>query len=349
MEAHRVSRTYLKGFAAQDGQSRGVVVYRKSKDVRSQVQAQDVTDVKRVSTATDFYVLQTSAGPSNSIEDILSRIEARWPAMVKALKRGPLDSEDLGMLAAFAATWEARGERTRTMMAKPLGKIFAMGEQLYRAHGVPDDEIPARMRAFIERDIFSGDAVPDPMNLALTVIPGAAKDAFEMYRRMNKLILQSTSADFFTSDHPIVWFDPENCTRNDPCPNRLALTAEVTFPLTRRFCLVMSYLPLIPTALADEECVEVINARTAINALRETYAPPALGETDKKRHETALLEPWLARKSLLERYGDEHGGAADVRAMLDAIGLEWEAFVHANKFVERMAERAGVPVSGETH
>ncbi len=268
--------------------------------------------------------------------------------MAKTLKRGPLDSEDRGMLALFAATWEARGERTRTMMAKPLTSLFKMSEKMYRAHGVSNAEIPARMRAFIERDIFSGDAIPDPMNLALTVVPDVMKDMFEMYRRMNKMILKSSGTDFFTSDHPITWFDPENCTPEDICPNRLALTAEVTFPLTRRFCLVMSYLPLMPDGDADEECVEVINARTAINALRETYAPPALGEVEKKRHRTPLLEPGLAGKSLFERYGDEGGKAADVRGMMAAIGLEWDGFIHANRFVDRMAQEAGIALPGKS-
>jgi hypothetical protein len=125
MEAHRVARTYLKGFAASKGQSRGVVVYDKRKPLAPQIHAQAVRDVKKVSTATDFYVLETSAGPSDAIERILSAFEAHWPDTVKALKRGQIDREDFGMLALFAAVWDARGERTRTMMAKPLKQAFA--------------------------------------------------------------------------------------------------------------------------------------------------------------------------------------------------------------------------------
>jgi hypothetical protein len=206
------------------------------------------------------------------------------------------------------------------------------------------------MREFIERDIFEGDAVPDPMNLALTAVPIAMKANFEICRRLNKMILRSGS-DFFTSDHPVVWFDPENCSPSGGlCPNQLSLSAEVTLPLTRRHCLVMAYLPFSDSIVdADQECVDVINARTALNALRETYAPPVVGQADKLRHAQTLIDFRVAGKSLFERYGDDNPAkAADVWGIATALGLDCEAVLHANKFIDDMAENAEFPTPAST-
>lgn len=57
------------------------------------------------------------------------------------------------------------------------------------------------------------------------------------------------------------------------CANRASTTCEVTYPLTRRRCLLMAYMPLEAAAVADEKTASVVNARNAAAAEREVYIP----------------------------------------------------------------------------
>lgn len=340
MKAHVVARTYLNGFARTKQKPRGIVVFDKMLRVpiEAQVILQPVVDAKHAALVSDFYILERLTGPDDFIEQGFNRVENEWPRLKKALKNsgGRLAPAEFDLLALFVAISEAREPRNRLMLAQPISKVLQMVEQQERARGSTEDVIAETKRRLIKEDFFAGDLVHDPRNLALAAVPQLIKQNYEWFRRMNKMILTSSGPDFFTSDHPVLWFDPAKREEN-PCPNKLSLTAEVTFPLNRRQCLVMTYFPTSAVGEADEECVHVINARTALYALQQIYAFPALGRGDQERQLQHLTEVGfdVTGKMLTERYADEDGPVFDMRGLIAALGAEWEWFEQANLHIPK--------------
>jgi hypothetical protein len=285
-KSHVVSRTYLKGFAQTQGSPKGLVVYNLRSPLRPQIIAQAIVDVKRVSTIDNFYIIQREMGPDNSIEDGLCEIETNWPFVRAALKRGTLTDGEWGVLLLSAAAQEGRSPRNRFMFATSLEDQLATIEREGKAQGFSDALIADWRDGCIQRHQGyrrGGDAIQDPHNLALLPLPAFMRQNLEFFASMKKMLLTSVVGDFVTSDHPVIWFDPERQEQN-PCPNKLSLSAEVTFPLDRRHCVVFSYMPLATTAVASENTLRIINARTIKYSLEQVYAFPALGTADRERH-----------------------------------------------------------------
>lgn len=338
--AHVTPRTYLKGFARTKSSPKGVVVYDRLSPVADQVSAQRVTDVRRVSTIDDFYVLRRASGPDSSLEAAFCEIEQSWGKVRAALQRGgPFNEDEWGAVLVFAAAQEARVRRVRTMLARPLEELLPALEQACRNAAVNEAEIAAAKAACVERHRRAAgtDMEQDPTNISLEAVPAFVQQNSILFGSMQRTILTARSGDFFTSDNPVLWFDPAKCEQN-PCPNKLSLSAEVTFPLTKHHCLVMAYMPLRQQAEADEEVVHIINSRTATYALGETYALPALSEADEDRHLRHLTDGRWLGASLVQRYIDVNGSGSNMGALIQALGASPGIFLSGNTHLAPVSE-----------
>jgi hypothetical protein len=238
---------------------------------------------------------------NETIEDAFCKLEATLRATLKRLHSGKcLTAEDLSQLAVFAAMQEARSERHRNVMVTPFtGLRNALANELM-AEGHSAEQTEAAINLFFRKHLASGDLRPDPNNISLLTVPEGVQIRYQFFSRMSMCIVESAAHDLFTCDHPVTWtetFHPPKVSGFD----YLSISAEVTYPLTRRHSIVFSYFPLAPRARADEQMVSIINARTAGNALREVYAHPKDSRIDQKRFVDDIASIGIRKHPLIPR------------------------------------------------
>jgi hypothetical protein len=175
------------------------------------------------------------------------------------------------------------------------------------------------------------------------MVPEGIAVRYKFFQIMSKCIVKSVAHDFFTSDDPLTWID--TFRQREIGFDYLSVSAEVTYPLTRRYCLVMSYFPLVARRDASGEIVSIINSRTSGNALREVYAQPKaavadarrfvedIASIDKRRHP---LVPFLienpARKEL-----------PDLGALADSLEIDRRYVMEINQpFIEYFGSNAAL-------
>jgi Protein of unknown function (DUF4238) len=94
-------------------------------------------------------------------------------------------------------------------------------------------------------------------------LPGHIATEAQLLERMHLTILRIPAGQsLITSDHPVVWWDPE-----DPPPSRFPLglgrrTIQVTCPLTPHLCAVISHRPGTDYADTDIQGADILNMRT---------------------------------------------------------------------------------------
>ncbi len=330
MRAHVVPRTYLKGFADR---LRGIGVYNAEPDKPAYFER----DVKKVATHLDFYTLYAADGePDEALEMALSKLESKLSGALKTVRGdGPLSAADQEMLALFAAMQEARSERHRHAMTLPLEELRnELGKQM-RAQGLPSDQIEASINLFFRKHLVSGDLKADPSNISLLMVPEGIAIRRRFFQTMSKCIVKSGAHDFFTSDDPVTWTD--TFRQKDIGFDYLSVSAEVTYPLTRRYCLVMSYFPLVERYLAASEVVSIINARTAGHALREVYAQPKDAVADTQRFVEDIASIGKRRCPLVPfLVGDPASrNVSDLGALADVLGIDRAYVIDINRqFIE---------------
>jgi hypothetical protein len=339
MEAHTVPRVYLKNFASKHG----LVVIDLTKPIGDQVRAQALTDVNDVSTRPDHYAFQRSTGQDNVFEDAFQRIETETTKVMKRVKGGALSAHDRLLLAWIAATQEARSERSLTSMEDVLEKRFSEIRSSVEAASGDDGAVAAAIAEYIKRDVYDGDAVTDAANLTRLTITTTLETSATMYSIMNMCVLKSTAHYFVTSDHPVVWIDPRVFGRADG--NRLSVTAEVTYPLTKQHCLLMSYMPIRAQANAEQDVVSIINGRTSAFARGEVYLPPAgtsmhqilIADLNLKNTHPAALGPPLSSV-----FQDPNVATISVRDIAKRIQLEQSVVDAANADVIEALRQRGL-------
>jgi Protein of unknown function (DUF4238) len=291
---HTVPRGYLVGFAPGGG----VVVVNRHQPVEPQLRAQARRRIVDVSIRPDQYALRRSTGLDNGPERAFGLMENPLFRLRKALRSGDLSDEQLRDWVVLAGAQHFRG-RNRTLMAGPFREMMDSARGEAAARGLDPDEAEF---AFVQERIYRGDVVHDPENLALLAGPEVIQVALDWFNKMYKCVLTSSAGDFITSDEPVVLFDPVAMVNRD----RQALKhvpqspdCEVTYPLTRRHCLLMAYRRIVSKAEADDATVETINSRTARFCGDEMYFPPSdvRGQDAVLRaiaSQTALLNPLAA-------------------------------------------------------
>ncbi len=286
---HTVPRGYLVGFADNEG----IVVVDRRLPLEKQLRAQIRVPIRRVSTRSDQYALRRSTGLDDGPERAFKLMEDPLFRLRKALRSGPLSDEDLRDWVVLAGAQHFRG-RNRTTMARPFGEMIDEARRDAAAEG--RDPYEAERNFVLER-IYDGDIVRDPENLALLAGLKVIQATLDLFNKMYKCVLTSDGAEFITSDEPVVMFDPVAMANRDRQAVKRAPHSpdcEVTYPLTRRYCLLMAYRPIVSEGRADDSVVETVNSRTARFCREEMYIAPC-----DVRGQHAILSAMLSATALL--------------------------------------------------
>jgi len=312
---HTLPKAYLVGFADKEG----AVVVDRHRPPEEQLRAQIRTPIKRISTRPDQYALRRSTGLDYGPERAFGLMENRIPRLRKALRTGPLSNEDLRDWTRLAGAQHYRG-RNRAVMAGPFREMMDAARAEAEAQGRDGDEAE---RVFVQTRIYDGDIAHDPENLALLAGPNVMQTALDWFNDMYKCVLTSAAGDFITSDEPVVLFDPVAVKNGD----RQALKripqsqdCEVTYPLDRRFCLLMSYRRIVSEAYADDSVVETINARTAWFSRDEVYVAPC-----DARGQDAALRAFVNKPAMLASLAARYAMPPDAEADAQTPWMESKA------------------------
>ena len=282
---HYVPQVYLKGFDAGNG----VIVYdtteRTLAALKRQVRNPRIeTSVKHLASEINYYTRETKDGPDYSFEEMLGRFENLYPRIKKAVRSGqPLSDENLGYLALLAAVQSARVNRMS--LVEPMEGVRKQTAALFRQHRpeLTEEQIVVETDRVVREQLMDSE-MPTPKNIALDAVPQMIDFEFNMFRYMFKCVVYSDAHDFVTSDAPVVFVDPAQYPEPRWKFFRLSPFMEVTFPLSRRACLVMAWHPMQPQFRADEAMVATINGRTANYARKHVFAPNTGAQVDRERN-----------------------------------------------------------------
>ena len=346
---HKVPQVYLKGFDF----GRGIIVYDFSKgvdldDLVRQVENPTIeTNVKKLAAEINYYTRETAGGPDFSFEEMLARFENQYRPTMKMIRSGaPLSDKQLGMLGLLAAVQDARVNRMS--FVKPMSEIRDHAKALYEQHrpGMTEDEITSETDAMFRREMVDME-IPSPRNIALAAVPQMMTFSFTMFRYMHKCILESGAQDFVTSDAPVVWVDPAQFPQPQWKFYRLSGFMEVTFPLSRRYCLLMAWHPMVGRFAADEAMVGTINARTSTYARQRVFATNRddIHQRHTNGRDFTTLRRWvgmpISSALLDEKATLSADDAARYQLCLRDLGIEWdEARAENAELVPRFEQAA---------
>lgn len=122
-----VPRFYLARFA--DTRPRILV-----RDLRERRQYEE--SPRRVAFELDYYTVETTAGPSDAIEQALGKLEAATAEALREIDRGlfPQSAEARGAILSFMAMQFVRGEDFRDMGDRAATGKMRMAGQVAAAH-----------------------------------------------------------------------------------------------------------------------------------------------------------------------------------------------------------------------
>ena len=270
---HYVPQVYLRAFA--DGET--IRVYRRPES--GQQPTPFDTNVKNVAKRRDVYSVKTDAGRDRYIDKNFERVETLLAdVLVPVVEERLLTEKQWQSLKDLAAIQEIRSPEAIDNFADVMARVHDQVRALYRHHRpeMSEDDIERAVQEEYRTPKLSDELAAAPRNIALTATNSVVRKFAEHLKSFRATIITSGAQDFMTSNRPVVWFDP-----NDYPPhkfygfNRQSPTIEVTYPLTRRKCLLLYLYPgaVKQYALANYAAVRMVNSRTASGA-KEVYAYP---------------------------------------------------------------------------
>ena len=194
---HYVPKAYLNFFCDEEGKIR---VYLKDDPEKAIHQRPDNTGFHKY-----YYSLPLpeSGNDHNTLENIFSKLEAKWPPIVRQLQRRENVNDRLGSIFEFIALQRVRVPTNRDAYEKMLAEMV-------KATGRHLDEI--------------GELLPKPDGLGdiwdkvqVTIDPyQSVRAMIHMLPIVGRLLDQvgicalhnATDIPFLTSDNPVIWFDP---------------------------------------------------------------------------------------------------------------------------------------------
>lgn len=346
---HTVPQVYLKGFDS----GRGIIVYDMSKrpdlaDLVRQVENPTIeTSVKKLASEIDYYTRETPNGPDYSFEEMLSKFENQYKPTMKAVRSGlTLTPDQLCILALLAAVQDARVNRMS--LVQPMTEVREHARLLYEHHRpeMNDDEIETATDEMVRRDLLDTE-MPSPKNVALAAVPDMMTFSFDVFRYMHKCVVKSEAQDFVTSDAPVVWVDPSQYPEPRWKFFRLSGFMEVTFPLSRRYCLVMGWTPLQQRAVGDEALVGTINARTSTYSRRHIFANNTADINDRHTNgrDFTNLQIWNGMPITIaladESKALSEEDAVQYQRCLQKLGIDWRTARAENELLASRYQEAG--------
>jgi hypothetical protein len=285
---HWVPKAYLRGFADADERLRVFARLPDKRGVR-----EFITTVDGIANERDLYSATSDEGRDNSLDDaIRSLVEDKLPQTLAPLTAGVgLKREEWLALVQLAGAQDMRRPSAVHNLTDSITRLLNISRDMYRHHvpGITKEEIDQRIIANWGPDVRSGEYALQPKNLAVDVLKGTI-DFTGQFGGMYPCIIESQAQDFFTSDSPVFFHDP-----NDLMPSkffgidRSKNSVEVIFPLTRRYNLFMARVPLAEYVYADGTGVSLINSRVAYGAHKQVYAYPTDDAQLQRRQQRDLI------------------------------------------------------------
>ncbi len=238
---HVVPQSYLRAWTDEAGLLQVIDV-----EPRRTFQA----STANVAVYSRFFTFDTTDGPTDEVERMLSELETRAAPILVRLAGGdwPLEDDDRAVVAELLTIQIARRPSFRVLQTTAIQQVYRMAGKMMAAH--PDalagrlsqeqgraptqDEVDA-----VARHLSSDFDVTVPRNHWLGVMAIVA-DLVNPIFDMQWTRLDVGHGEFLTTDEPFVpWKDPEA-----PAWTSAGLfTAEChTFPVSPRYCLRLRFL-----------------------------------------------------------------------------------------------------------
>lgn len=336
---HFVPRTYLEQF----DKGLGIIVYdtslRSLEDLMLQVYDPRVeTNVADLASELEYYTLDTNRGPDDSVERMMWPFENDFSQIKKALRKpDPLPEAQMDVLGRFAAVQYARVNRMA--LVESTERLRAQAAAMIRRGTVQEmtDE-----QAVEKLDAMLGGEIPStPKNVSLGALPLMIDFNADLFARMFKSVIISGAHEFVTSDAPVVFVDPKRSLESRRPFPWLRRSAEFTFPLSRRACLVLAWRPLRPRLHVDKTTVSLVNARTANWSRKHVFARNTGHLADRVQnasdfHDLAPMMGTSLADALVRDEPETEEGRTRYDRAIDALGIPPEV---ARGQVEVLSER----------
>jgi len=276
---------YMKGFCDSAGK---VVAYRKDAPDRP-----IIGKPSNVGFEKHYYSQPLPEGgrEDSAFEKLFGSIEAHWPEVLAAARRGQLDKSSAWYLFAFMTAMRARVPAARDFQESLMAvRLRAEVKALASVGCLPSE---------LERYRDELDTVQVAINRHRTIgtMSQDMREFGDLLPRMGfELLRNETEALFITSDNPVAYLDPSKPS-GIARPYVTGRNIELVFPLDARTMLCGSdRLPLsagkeIPTRTVGAGEVSAINGITALFGYRFLFA--ADQANDKLAHDCAAVSPVL--------------------------------------------------------
>lgn len=195
---HYVPQAYLRAFCNHTGHLR---VYRKDEPAKVLPLTPNNTGHRR-----SYYAqpLSNGAMDNNTLENIFSDIEGKWPAIVEKLQEGQNINDSLLDLFQFMALQRVRVPASRDANeAKLAALVKTTFFQLHAEGKLPEvpDSLAGRLNEI--------SVAIDPHRSIHAMVEDLDTEVVEVFDRVGlRAIRNQTDLPFLTSDNPVIWFDP---------------------------------------------------------------------------------------------------------------------------------------------
>ncbi|MCH8273297.1 MAG: DUF4238 domain-containing protein [Armatimonadetes bacterium] len=257
---HTVPQFVLRNFADCDG-----YIYEFDLDLLKVYRRKPA----QVAHSTDFYTIDTEDGPSDGVEQVLSRIEDRASAVVRKLATPgtPLTCDDLDALVMLVALQAQRVPARREQMTSFIDSVEELARRVATSHGLDPDDATAHLRG--EMDFTRSGNFMNPF-LLVSLDP-----VFRLMRRRGWAVVRRPEGAprFIIADNPVVVTD----LREETGPPYFPLIpygedSKLTMPISPDMTLVSYYEPkMSKEAYLPAELVGLCNHQQLRNADRRLY------------------------------------------------------------------------------
>lgn len=201
---HFVPKAYLKAFCDAKGK---LLVYRKDDPEKVLKMVPEAIGFEKY-----YYAqpLPDGSRDTNTLENMFSELEGRWPALATKLSNGEDVSDQLSVLLEFIALQRVRVPASRDVTEAALANLVKLTLNQMHTAG----ELPAMPAGLSLNDFIV--AIDPHQSIHGMVAQLQVEVADIMNRAGFWAVLNKTGRPFLTSDNPVIWFDetqPEDTRR----------------------------------------------------------------------------------------------------------------------------------------
>ncbi|HZX51097.1 MAG TPA: DUF4238 domain-containing protein [Pseudomonas sp.] len=274
---HFVPKTYLNSFCDPKGR---LFVYRKDSPQKPLYVKPDATQFR------GYYYSQPipeGGQDNNTLEDLFSTIESKWPDTIARLHRRESINDALENLFEFMTLQRVRVPAARDAVESILAQTVKDTLNLLHAKS----ELPPLPLG--SEDLLNQIQVSIDPHMSIHAMADISRGMGELYSVLGfAAVHNSTQRPFLSSDNPVLWFDP-SIPFDKQQPYRVNLNeglVHLIFPVSPILVLIgateyadtYAQHGLLHTDAPNEDWVEMINAQICRFAYEAVIAPSSSQE-----------------------------------------------------------------------